>query len=134
MPSTVTHFLLARPALSHVVVGLLMQLGIAAPLIIGRILRAWWFGAAATIAFYFSRKKLQMEQWGVAHHSHAPWRLGFDPLHWPGPYQIQFYAPAVAVILMALLAEEVGRRLIPARASHGRRPASDGKRSGSPTA
>lgn len=101
-----TDALARHPALSHVVIGLMLQVIVATALRIARAPNPWWFGATATIAFYFSRKKLEIEHHADPDGAHkaATWVLGWFPPQWPWPYQVQFYAPALAVVCVALLA------------------------------
>jgi|WetSurMetagenome_2_1015567.scaffolds.fasta_scaffold334124_1 hypothetical protein len=104
-------FLALYPPLAHVVIGVAIQAAIGVALSLAGVRRAWWFGAAFAIGFYFSRKKLEVELHadpsGV--HKASTWGLGWVPFLWPATYQLQFYAPAAAVLLMAFLVER-GRR------------------------
>ena len=105
--------LAAKPALAHVVIGLGLQAVVAGLLHLARRPHPWWFGATAAIAFYFSRKKLEFEHLfdPTGSHKATTWDLGWLPWEWPWRYQFQFYAPAAAVILAALLAERLARRI-----------------------
>lgn len=99
--------LLARyPALSHVVIAVGLQAIISLVLMVFRVRSAWWFGATFAIAFYFSRKKLEIEFHAdpTGLHKAATWDMGWIPLLWPQAYQLEFYAPAVVVILVAVAA------------------------------
>lgn len=105
-------FLALYPPLSHTVLALVMQAVVGAVLTLFRTGRAWWFGAVFAIGFYFGRKKLEVELHADPSglHKAATWGLGWVPFHWPVAYQLQFYAPAAAVLLVALLAEAFRRR------------------------
>ena len=100
-------FLALYPPLSHVVIGVAMQAAIALALGLARVRRAWWFGAVFAIGFYFSRKKLEVELHAdpSGRHKAATWDLGWVPVLWPPAYQLQFYAPTAAVVLLAVLVE-----------------------------
>jgi len=104
---------LARyPALSHVVIALMMQAAIGVTLTRFKVERAWWYGAAVVIGFYYSRKKFEMELHvdPSGHHKAQTWNVGLLPTSWPSDYQLQFYAPALMAILMAVLVHRRDRR------------------------
>lgn len=104
-------FLALYPPLSHVVLALAMQAVVGVALSLFRITKAWWFGAMLAIGFYFGRKKLEVELHADPSglHKAATWDLGWIPFLWPAAYQLQFYAPAAAVLLVAAFVE-AGRR------------------------
>jgi hypothetical protein len=106
------NFLALYPPLSHVVIGVAMQSVIGVVLALARIRRAWWFGAAFAIGFYFSRKKLEVELHADPSGLHKAWTwdLGWIPFFWPMAYQIQFYAPTAAVLLVAMVVERARGR------------------------
>jgi hypothetical protein len=105
-------FLARYPPLSHVVIGVAMQSLIGAGLALARIRGAWWFGAVFAIGFYFSRKKLEVELHADPSglHKASTWALGWIPFLWPAAYQLQFYAPTAAVLLVAAVVERVKMR------------------------
>jgi hypothetical protein len=108
--TALTDCLARHPALSHVVIALLLQVIVATTLRIARAPSPWWFGATVAITFYFSRKKLEIEHLADPSGAHkaATWTMGWFPPLWPWPYQIQFYAPALAVVCVALFASRAG--------------------------
>ena len=105
-------FLALYPPLSHVVLALAMQAIVGGALRLARVRQAWWFGAVFAIGFYFGRKKLEVELHADPSglHKAATWDLGWVPFLWPGAYQLQFYAPAAAVLLAAVLWDRADRR------------------------
>jgi GNAT superfamily N-acetyltransferase len=104
-------FLALYPPLSHIVIGVAMQSVIGLALGLARVRRAWWFGAAFAIGFYFSRKKLEVELHADPSglHKASTWDLGWIPFFWPRAYQLQFYAPTAAVLIVAVLVERARR-------------------------
>lgn len=110
-------FLALYPPLSHVVLALAMQLVLGAVLSLLKVSRAWWFGAVLAIGFYYGRKKLEVELHADPSglHKAATWDLGWIPVLWPAAYQLQFYAPAAAVLLVAALVQAGERRRRSAR-------------------
>lgn len=95
------------PPISHIVIGVAMQAALALDLGLARVRKAWWFGAVFAIGFYFSRKKLEVELRADPSglHRAATWDLGWIPFLWPKAYQLQFYAPTAAVLIVAVLAD-----------------------------
>lgn len=104
-------FLALYPPLSHAVIAVAMQAVIALALGLARVRQGWWFGAVFAIGFYFSRKKFEVELHADPSGSHKAltWDLGWIPALWPAAYQLQFYAPAAAVLLVAFLVERARR-------------------------
>ena len=86
-----------------------MQALIAAILRLARIRQAWWIGAALAIGYAWSREKTEFEfalKYAAGGHSVGPyWYRGFVPFEWPASSQWEFYAPAIAVTLMAWIVE-----------------------------
>jgi hypothetical protein len=86
-----------------------MQALIAAILGLARIRQAWWIGAAVAIGYAWSREKTEFEfalKYAAGGRSVGPyWYRGFVPFEWPAASQWEFYAPAIAVILIAWGAE-----------------------------
>lgn len=97
---------------AHVVLALAMQAVVA--LVAGRagVRAAWWIGAALAIGFYWGSKQMEYQvvlQVAAHLHSHAAfWYRGWVPFEWPLAWQIQFYAPAVATLLVAFLVQRRG--------------------------
>jgi hypothetical protein len=97
---------------THILLALITQ--VIAALILRRagVRNAWWIGAALAIGFYWGRKKMEYEftlQIAAHLHSHAGfWYRGRLPFEWPLAWQIQFYAPAAAALLVAYLIERPG--------------------------
>jgi hypothetical protein len=86
-----------------------MQALIAGGLTLARIRQAWWIAAAVAIGYAWSREKTEFEfalKYAAGGRSVGPyWYRGFAPLEWPVSSQWEFYAPAIAVILIAWLVE-----------------------------
>jgi hypothetical protein len=86
-----------------------MQALIAAGLTLARIRQAWWLAAAVAIGYAWSREKTEFEfalKYAAGGRSVGPyWYRGFVPLEWPASSQWEFYAPAIAVILIAWVVE-----------------------------
>jgi len=91
-----------------------MQAAIAIGLSAARVRQAWWFGAAVAIGYAWSREKTEYEfalKYAAGGHSVGPyWYRGFVPFAWDLSSQWQFFAPAIAVILIAWAVER-GRRV-----------------------
>jgi hypothetical protein len=86
-----------------------MQALIAAGLTLAHVRQAWWLGAAVAIGYAWSREKTEFE-FALKYAAHGPslgpyWHRGFVPLEWPMSSQWEFYAPAIAVLLIAWAAE-----------------------------
>lgn len=83
----------------------LIALGLTA----ARVRQGWWLGAAVAIGYAWSREKTEYEfalKYAAQGHSVGPyWYRGFLPLEWDRASQWQFYAPAIAVVLIAWAAE-----------------------------
>jgi hypothetical protein len=96
---------------THIVIALVMQAIIALAVSRTRIGNPWWIGAAFAAGYAYSREKTEFEFHlkAVDHvRSVGPyWYRGFLSLEWDLSSQFQFYAPAVAVIVMAWA---IGRR------------------------
>lgn len=97
---------------THILLALIIQAIAALILRRAGVRNAWWIGAALAIGFYWGRKKMELEfvlQMAAHLHSHAAfWYRGWLPFEWPLAWQIQFYAPAAATLLVAFLAERRG--------------------------
>jgi hypothetical protein len=101
---------------THILIGAAIQALVALALRLGRVQRAWWFGAAVVIGYAWSREKTEFEfsLKSAAHGlSVGPyWYRGFVPLEWDIASQWQFYAPAIAVCLIAWAAERHEARTV----------------------
>jgi len=90
-----------------------MQALIALGLTAARVRQAWWLGAAVAIGYAWSREKTEYEfalKYAAHGRSVGPyWHRGFLPLEWDAASQWQFYAPTIAVILIAWAAERKRR-------------------------
>jgi hypothetical protein len=97
----------------HVLIAAAMQALIALTLTAARVRQAWWLGSAVAIGYAWSREKTEYEfalKYAAHGRSVGPyWYRGFLPLEWDAASQWQFYAPAIAVILIAWAAERRGR-------------------------
>jgi hypothetical protein len=86
-----------------------MQALIAVALEAARVRRAWWFGAAVAIGYAWSREKTEFEfalKYAAHGHSLGPyWYRGFVPFEWDISSQWQFFAPSIAVTLIAWAVE-----------------------------
>ena len=100
---------------AHAAMGVAIQGACALALIFARIRNAWWIGAALSIGYWWSREKTEFEFHlkSMAHATSlgAYWYRGFIPLEWDVASQVQFYAPAITNILLALLLSSRGRDL-----------------------
>ena len=88
----------------HILLAIVIQLTIWV------ILRSWWAGAAAAIAWFVSREITQAEYRWIEHfggglRANMPWWGGFDPRVWQyaDPW-LDWIAPSVAVVAVALIA------------------------------
>ena len=93
----------------HILIAAAMQALIAGGLTLARVRQAWWLGAAVAIGYAWSREKTEFE-FALKYAAHAPslgpyWYRGYVPLEWDVASQCQFYAPAIAVIVIACAAE-----------------------------
>jgi hypothetical protein len=90
---------------THIVIALAMQALVALGVGRTRLSNPWWIGAAVAIGYAFSREKTEFEfHLKALDHvrSVGPyWYRGFIPLEWDWSSQLEFYAPTVAVILVA---------------------------------
>ena len=86
-----------------------MQALIATALRAARVRQAWWLAAAVAIGYAWSREKTEFEfalKYAAHGRSVGPyWYRGFVPFEWDVSSQWQFFAPAIAVILIAWAAE-----------------------------
>ena len=96
--------------IDHIVLALLIQLMIRA------ILRSWWAGAAASIAWTVSREITQGEYRWIEHYgghlrANMPWWGGLDPRVWQyaDPW-LDWIAPTVTVLAVAAIASALPRR------------------------
>ncbi len=86
-----------------------MQALIAGGLRLAGVKRAWWLAAAVCIGYAWSREKTEYE-FALKYADHAPslgpyWYRGYLSFAWPASSQWEFYAPAIAVIVIAWLVE-----------------------------
>ena len=93
----------------HILIAAAMQALIAGGLTLVRVRQAWWLGAAVAIGYAWSREKTEFE-FALKYAAHAPslgpyWYRGFVPLEWETSSQWEFYAPAIAVIVIAWAVE-----------------------------
>jgi hypothetical protein len=90
---------------THIVIALVMQAIVAAAVSRTRLANPWWIGATFAIGYAYSREKTEFEFHlrAVDHvRSVGPyWYRGFISFEWDLASQFQFYAPAIAVILLA---------------------------------
>jgi len=86
-----------RLSLSHCLEGLLIQLPVA-------MLFGLMTGTVAVIAWYWSRKKLEIEI--IAGHDKNPvltWSVGWFPWTWDKWLQLDLYLPAISSIAILFL-------------------------------
>jgi hypothetical protein len=99
---------------THILLGLAIQIVVALALQAAGVRNAWWIAAALSIGFWWGRKKFEFEYMlrAAAHlQTVGPfWYRGWLPLEWPLQRQLEFYAPAAAIILVALLADRLRKR------------------------
>jgi len=86
-----------------------IQAVVASGLRLARIRQAWWFAAVFAIGYAWSREKTEFEfSLKAAAHGRSVgpyWYRGFISFEWPWSSQFEFYAPAIAVILIAWAVE-----------------------------
>jgi hypothetical protein len=101
---------------THILLGLVIQLVAGLILQWCGVRNAWWIAAALSIGFWWGRKKIEYEfALKAAAHLQSVgrfWYLGWLPLEWPWPRQLDLYAPSAANILAALA---LNRRPPPSR-------------------
>jgi hypothetical protein len=99
---------------THILIALAMQALVAVAVTRTRLRQPWWIGAAVAIGYAFSREKTEFEFHlkAVDHvRSVGPyWYRGFIPLEWDLASQFQFYAPAIAVVILAWAIDRRSRR------------------------
>src|ERR1700733_13572642 len=93
----------------HILIAAAMQALIAGGLTLARVRQAWWLAAAVCIGYAWSREKTEFE-FALKYAAHPPSLgpsrdRGGGPLEWDVASQWQFYAPAIAVIVIAWAAE-----------------------------
>jgi len=94
-------------ALTHVPLGILMQSAFGLPIALAGVTNAWWIGAMLSIGFWWGRKKFEFEYACKAKARENSvgryWHKGWTPLNWSFQRQTEFYAPAIANLIMASL-------------------------------
>ena len=90
---------------THIVIALAMQSLVAFAVSRTRLGNPWWIGAVFAASYAYSREKTEFEfHLKAVDHARsvgAYWYRGFLSLEWDLSSQFQFYAPAIAVILLA---------------------------------
>jgi len=92
---------------THILLGLAMQIILGLALRACGVRNAWWIAAGVSIGFWWGRKKFEYE-FALKAAAHIQtvgpfWYRGWLPIEWPWPRQMEFYAPAAADIVAALL-------------------------------
>ena len=90
---------------THILICAAIQAFAAGALRVAGVSKPWWFGAVLAIGYAWSREKTEMEfilkDAAHANSVGAFWYRGFIPLEWDWSSQVQFYAPAAAVLVIA---------------------------------
>ncbi|HTJ64888.1 MAG TPA: hypothetical protein VL899_13875 [Alphaproteobacteria bacterium] len=98
---------------THIAIAVAMQSLVALAIGRTRLSNPWWIGAAFATAYAYSREKTEFEfHLKAINHLRTVgpyWYRGFIPLEWDLSSQFQFYAPAAAVILLALAIDRRAR-------------------------
>jgi hypothetical protein len=94
---------------THILICVAIQSIVASALGLARVRQSWWFGAAVAIGYAWSREKTEFE-FVLKETAHGDtvgpyWYRGFIPLEWDWASQWQFFAPAIAVLLVAWAVE-----------------------------
>ncbi len=111
--------------LSHIALGCCLQIAVAAFIYVGGIAarhmeleaafvgEALWYGATASIFFWYGRKKFEHERWLACKAAAACeanietvgpyWYLGWLPTSWLLTRQLELYAPSAANVVLAWL-------------------------------
>lgn len=92
---------------THIALGLVVQFVLGLILRWAGVRNAWWIAASLSIGFWWGRKKFEFE-YALKAAAHLQtvgpfWYRGWLPFEWDWARQGEFYAPAAANVVAALL-------------------------------